>query len=513
MKNAYRWMRPLLAAMLLFIGLKAQAQQPWRPFRPGLIYAFSGPGSGSAHTLRLDSAFVTATGDSSWTFKRLMRTSDNREQSTNPSGHYRKSRNNLFGARLTWQRTQGAFVLENMAESGFQTAISLQLRPQALVGSTWTASGVPVITATLTSRGWQPVNASAGSPSDSVAVISLSSGQVVRLSRTYGLLQGPQWLGVAASAPQWTQARLPMTLAQSPYNPTLLFNLQPGDEMGYYNDPFMGSLFPSFPSSESYTLRRILSRQLTADSLSFTYQEQTRTNFFATPTGGTARTETYPIYVGRWAISLRTGNSRQFPVLPLLTGEYVNASAGSVPPLLVGRGILMNSNVNGCIPSGLYIGFIEVFPGFNAPAKQYSTGIDIGWQQQYSLALGLGPVYTGDTRLVYYRRSVGAGSSVSCGSPQGFANLLPTRAAQAVALATLHPNPAAESATLTLAQPARPGQRLRLTDALGRQVWSGPVATGQTSVAVPLAGQPAGLYLLHMLSAEGTATTWKLNHE
>ncbi len=78
---------------------------------------------------------------------------------------------------------------------------------------------------------------------------------------------------------------------------------------------------------------------------------------------------------------------------------------------------------------------------------------------------------------------------------------------------TLHPNPAPEAATLTLAQPARVGAALRLTDALGRTVWSAPVATGQTVASVPLVGQPAGLYLLHLTGPDGATATWKLTHE
>ncbi|MBJ6108373.1 T9SS type A sorting domain-containing protein [Hymenobacter sp. BT523] len=511
MKHFYLLARPLLAVVMLVSTFSARAQQAWRPFRPGLIYAFSGPGSNSALTLRLDSAYVTASGDSAWGFRRIVKLSNGGEQSTNPFGVYRKSRNNLFGARLLWQRNPAAFVLENVAEGGFQPAFSLQLRPQAPVGSTWVASSSPSLTATLTSRSWQPVNNAAGSPSDSVAVITLSTGQVVRLSRSYGLLQGPQWLSAVSTAPQWTQARLPMTLSQSPYNPTLLFNFQPGDEMGYFTEPFTIS---PFPSSESYTFRRILSRQLTTDSLVFTYQEQTRTNYFATPTGGTASTEVYPIYRGRWAVSLQTGKSAQFPALPLLTGEYVNAFGSQSPPLLVGRGILMNSNGNGCAPNGLYLGFIEVFPGpgFSAPVGQYSTGVDIGWRQNFSLALGLGVVSTADTRLIYYRRTLGTGIPITCGSPLTFTGLLPTRAAAAADVATLHPNPATDAAVLTLAQPARAGQFLRLTDALGRTVWNAPVSASQTTVAVPLAGRPAGLYLLHLSSPDATAT-WKLTHE
>ena len=211
MKHAYLYV--LLALATLFSIPAARAQQMWRPFRPGLIYAFSGPGSGSAHTLRLDSAYVTAADDSAWMFKRLLKTSNGREQSVTPIGIYRKSRNNLFGARLIWQRTPAAFVLENLVEGSAQAAVVLQLRPQAVVGSSWTAGTNPALTATLISRTQQLV----GTVLDSVAVITLSSGQVVRLSRTYGLLEAPQWLATASGTAQWMQALLPTTLAQSPY--------------------------------------------------------------------------------------------------------------------------------------------------------------------------------------------------------------------------------------------------------------------------------------------------------
>ena len=89
MKHAY--LHVVLALVTLFSMPAVRAQRAWRPFRPGLIRAFSGAGSGSAHTLRLDSAYVTAAGDSAWMFKQLLKTSNGREQSVNPHGIYRKS--------------------------------------------------------------------------------------------------------------------------------------------------------------------------------------------------------------------------------------------------------------------------------------------------------------------------------------------------------------------------------------------------------------------------------------
>ena len=502
MKHACLYIALALAA--LFSLPAAWAQQAWRPFRPGLIYSFSGPGSGSAHTLRLDSAYVTAAGDSAWTFARLVKTSNGQEQSINPYGIYRKSRNNLFGARLTWQRAPTAFVLENLAEGSAQAAIALQLRPRAAVGSTWAASATPALTATLTSRSQQLV----GTVPDSVVVFTLSSGQVVRLSRTYGLLEAPQWLATANGTAQWTQALLPTTLAQSLYSPVRLFNLQPGDELGYLAQPF--TITP-FPAPETYGLRRIMTRQQTADSLVFTFQEQTRTQHFGIPGGPPAGFQISSVGVSRWVFSLRTGKSPQFPALPLLTGEYAATSqSSSQSALYVGRGFIMEA-AHGCVPSGLGVSFIGVFRGFNAPTGQFSTGIDIGWRQEFSTVLALGAITASESSLMYYRRSVG--TPLTCGSFAGFVNLLLTRAAQAAALATLHPNPAPDQATLTLAQPARPGHTLRLTDALGRPVWQAAVPVGHTALTVPLAGQPAGFYLLHLNGPDGTAATWKLNHE
>ncbi|WP_460551484.1 T9SS type A sorting domain-containing protein [Hymenobacter daeguensis] len=150
-------------------------------------------------------------------------------------------------------------------------------------------------------------------------------------------------------------------------------------------------------------------------------------------------------------------------------------------------------------------------PTASGGATVYTTFPDGNWFQSFSPQLGLGPLLTGETALVYFVRNTFAGP-VICGTPTNFANLLPTRAAEAAALATLHPNPAAEAATLTLAQPARAAHRLHLTDALGRTVWSTSLTAGQTTATVPLAGQPAGLYLLH-LTGSGTNGSWKITHD
>ncbi len=133
--------------------------------------------------LRIDSAYATAGGDSVWAFNRVLRSANGSILTRYVYRQGRPSRNNLFGARLRWQPGTSAFVLENVAEGNAQAALALRLLPRAAVGSTWAASVAPVLTATLRSRSWQPTSSAPGSPSDTVAVIALSSGQELRLSR------------------------------------------------------------------------------------------------------------------------------------------------------------------------------------------------------------------------------------------------------------------------------------------------------------------------------------------
>ena len=135
MKHAYCWVTPLLVAVALLIGLRASAQQPWRP---GLIYSFStSSSSSSSFLLQLDFAYTTAGGDSAWAFNRLLRPLDGTAlQGTNAFASCRKSCNNLFGARLICQTVTTDFVLESLAKGSCQMALSLRLRPRAAVGST-----------------------------------------------------------------------------------------------------------------------------------------------------------------------------------------------------------------------------------------------------------------------------------------------------------------------------------------------------------------------------------------
>lgn len=125
---------------------------------------------------------------------------------------------------------------------------------------------------------------------------------------------------------------------------------------------------------------------------------------------------------------------------------------------------------------------------------------------------GMGMTKAGYETLNYCLKHLATGVTSSCGLSGYYTGLLPSRAAQAAAAATLYPNPATDAATLTLNEPAQPGSTLVLTDALGRQVWRTAAAANQTTFAIPLANQPAGLYLVQLLTPGAAPLTWKLNH-
>jgi hypothetical protein len=503
----------LLAALLAgALAQSAQAQTTaWRPFRPGIVYGFTqNPGTATTYsirTLRVDSAYATAAGDSVYTFNRLLR-------APVPSGNYAvKSRNNLFGARMRWQPGTSNYYLEANAESatGQATPVALLLRPRAAVGSTWTASVTPAITATLSSR------VSRVNSTDSLATITLSTGQQFIFSRATGLTQGPQWLVLSAAATTlatpWRQLGTPQP-GLYVYDPRNLFSMNTGDEMGYIASvPY---LWGSLLCQTGYRLRRITARTVTADSLIINYKEQRTITTSAMPgCGGQPGTVVSPVQNGRWAFSLRTGASPQFPFLALLTGEYrpypANSGYSSLGGLAVGNEYSIEFAGTLCLNYGSQVSFVNMYPA-SGNSSQYVGGLDaLAKSEAYDVGVKMGPYFFQDAynnSLSYFQKS-----GVVCGSPANFTTLLPSRAAEAAAAATLHPNPAAEAAMLTLTAPTRPGTVLTLTDALGRRVWSHEVAAGQTSLPIALGGQPAGLYLVQLVAPSAAPLTWKLQHQ
>jgi len=480
----------LLAALLMgALSQQAQAQTTaWRPFRPGLVYHFQNAGSDSLFTLRVDSAYVAGS-DSVYRFNRVLRRVS--------AGRYTKSSNNLFGNSLTVKNAPREFTLQMLAEAAITqspgapavAAQTVNLRPQAPVGSSWPLS--PTVTATLTARTLRTLD---GTP-DSVATITGSDGRLFEIGKQSGLITAPRGLGTAATA---RVMRLHKTPQPQVYyqQPKDIYDFQPGDELGYFSQSTQVAA-----CSDMRRLLRIVSRQQTADSLIYHTQQQGMSVAYGPPYCPGPFQQTFqPAYQKRVAYALRPAKATTGDPLGLLTYEYTLGPTTIALMLPITR--ITTCNVTRYQISTtllFYKGspFLSPDPDFIV-ANKYSTG--------------LGRTNAGYEDLIYYLKYAPTGGSTSCGTSSPFATLLPSRATEATAAATLHPNPASEAATLTLAAPTQPGTTLTLTDALGRRVWSAEVVSGQTVLPIPLTSQPAGLYLVQLLAPGAALLTWKLQH-
>ena len=484
MKNNYLFM--FLAAMGL--GQQAWGQATaWRPFRPNLVYHFQNSTADSLYTLKVDSAYAVGP-DSVFAFNRVLRQV--------PGGQLVKSRNNLFGARLVVSPAN-EFVLEVQAEAGSTAyptvppllAQSIKLKPRAAVGSSWAASAGT--TATLTSRTVRVINGQ----SDSVAVVTLSDGRVVELSRRYGLVAAPRLLGAGAGR-QLQLHQLPQP--QALYTlPASIYDFQPGDEFGYTD---RSQITATAACTAYLSLSRIVSRQQTADSLIYTQYSQSAKIENDLPHCPSPLTVTYSATaLRRSAYALRPTPNGSYNTAGLLTYGYQQVSTSSLVVVLPTSSSSTCGATRYATPSLLLVRLAN--SAAFVPLSDYPI--------ISRLLTGLGNVQSGSNALTYSYKHL-AGNALTCGSSQPYATLLPTRAAQAAQVATLHPNPATTLATLTLAAAAPAGTTLTLTNALGRQCWSQPVAAGQTTLAVPVAGLPTGLYLVQLALPGQPALTWKL---
>ncbi|HLK96385.1 MAG TPA: T9SS type A sorting domain-containing protein, partial [Hymenobacter sp.] len=101
----------------------------------------------------------------------------------------------------------------------------------------------------------------------------------------------------------------------------------------------------------------------------------------------------------------------------------------------------------------------------------------------------------------------------TCGNRMNFGTLLPTKAARRAATFQLYPNPASETATLTLPAPARTITTVRVLDGLGRAVSSQQLTTGQTTANVSLQGLATGVYLVEVQAVGETPQYLRLQHQ
>ncbi|MBC8083270.1 MAG: hypothetical protein H7Z21_08665 [Hymenobacter sp.] len=509
-------MKHLYHFLLLYFGLSclpAQAQN-WRPFRPNNdVHAFRGVSADTILTLRLDSA-GTLGADSVYYFNRTM------QRVGNGSSPWRKSRNNQFGRQLCYnvaQRTYTFWWDGGASASGFGLDYALVLKPFAQVGATWTSLDIDVgVPTTLVSRGTMLIDG----VTDSIATFRVGRnlpGVQVVLSKRFGLVSAPKDLRVfSPTAPILTLARRPAPAGLSYYNPLTLLDLQPGDELGYYGEPI--PIFTTFACYSDWQLRRVVSRQLTADSVTYIFQQQNRTTYSNAPSCPGGGPIVSPVTQVRVVASRRTGiwagsgmpNLQMLPVnTELLAYEYRIVPTSSRVAVMMGHPVVATRSGSSC--GGPALLRQQMLYRYNNMLFMDDPAIDaIGWQQ--SVAEGVGPVLQLEQRLVYARRTVN-GVVQTCGSRANFGTLLSTKAARRVAAFQLFPNPAAEAATLRLPQPARAGTTVRLLDGLGRAVRTQQLAAGQSTATLPLRGLRVGVYVVEVQVAGEAPQRLRLQHQ
>jgi hypothetical protein len=505
MKQLYRLL--LLCACLS--ALPAAAQQ-WRPFRPnGDVHAFRGASADTVLTLRLDSAAVAGT-DSVYFFNRILRRANG--AALGLGANWQKSRNNQFGTQMRYNVAQRTYVLywNGGVTNGFSLDRALVLKPFVPVGTTWSSAYTDYgVQTTLLSRGTALIDG----VQDSIATFQVNRSLTVVLSKHYGLVSAPKDLAFGLPAPKMlTLARRPAAAGQSYYNPLLLLDLQPRDELGYYADPMGLSMFPCF---NSRMMRSVTCRVVTADSIVYTFLQQSKTTYNGFTGCQPAGSTLSPITASRAAASLRTGRwagSSLNYLLPtgtdLLAYEYRSQSAGVLVSVLMGYPVVPGQTGSACggpaalkqaVKYQIANGLFYDDPAVDAP----------GWYEL--VAAGVGVVKQSESQLVYARRTVNGAVQI-CGTRSDFATILSAKAAPALVPLQLYPNPAGSSALLTV--PAATGAAtVRLLDGLGRIVSTQPLAAGQHTATVDLHGLATGVYVVEVLTPGSAPQHVRLQHQ
>lgn len=508
MKRLYGRLLALGLTLQWLLSLSAAAQvTAWRPFRPGLVYAFRTAKADTLFTLRVDSLSVNGP-DSVYHFNRTVRVLR--------FNRYVPTTNNLFGARMQFRPGSGTYTFYLDADV-LGSARQWTLHTGGAVGSSYKQPELlsqPASLATALSRETRQILP--GVHDEVLTLRTAPDEDSLVFSRQYGAVQLPRHLyGSRPGSRPLYLAEMPVPISESRYySAAKLFDFQPGDEFGYKSNEI--SLTP-FPCSETLTLRRIMTRLQTADSLIYTYLEQRQHYTLSVGAPGCATTPANtvsPITRSRLAISRRTGRSPQHRFLGLFTLEpaALSRDGGHITSLVMGLPIQGHRALDGCADAGPLASNVYLYGRHSLPGGAivaFGQVADAGCIETF--AAGIGELNDCSKSLSCIRRQLPEGQRTECGTCNDFNTLLPTRAAQATRAATLHPNPATNAATLTLAAPTQPGAMLLLADALGRAVWSRPVLAGQTALPVPLAGCPAGLYLVRLLLPGSAPLAWKLN--
>lgn len=493
-------MRSFLPALLTTALLAptlalSQTTMDYRPFRPGHTHTYQTQASASVYpvmrTVRLGAGELRGT-DSVYHFAPAYR--EVAGDTLNPSclppafGVYMvQNPNSPFGAEMQ-VAANGEYLLR------MSTGRTVRLQSRGLhVGNSWQFCNNPLITATVTQRTVQLLG-TAQVP-DSVVVLTLSTGDSVALSKNYGLLAGLD-LRTLQVAPRPTLTFLTVPergLGGLPNDAPV--DWQPGDSVLWY-----GSSNATIACSHYWSLTCYRTRRTNPAGDTVYYggtQQYISINYSGGPCGpgGTSVGPVMPFtearYMGPSTQGLLLG---QLSGVPGTTQRFVNRGAYYLP-----------GTAAGCF-AGWRFSYTEIY-SVDSCTQALSYGPP-DWGTYYETLAGFGRISGGSAwdsgSISWYRH----GSTI-CGSLMGFPRsvflatpaLLPEKAVQ------LYPNPATESARLSLSGTKGGALTLTVTDALGRLTWRQQTTIGpDAEVALPVQSWPRGVYLVRVQLPEGGRT-------
>ncbi|MGI4869545.1 MAG: T9SS type A sorting domain-containing protein [Janthinobacterium lividum] len=488
MRNPYYL---LATAFALLAAPRAYAQQPWQPFRPALTYQFdeaATPGD-TTHTLRLGAGTLVpgTTTDSLFQFTGRVGKLVGPYSTSNCNGTQRLRPDNLFGATL---RSQPKAVFTLAAANGH----TLTLRPRAALGVSW-ATGLPGLTASVTSRGVASV---LGSPADSVVTIQFSDGEIVRLSKQAGWLEGPSldsYLNGRNRRRHLTLTALPERhLGTAVMGALAVFDYQPGDYFQRHRRSYSG--FGQFLCQEGWLQDSVLTRQTSRTGDTLTYTIRTRSRYLGYGSVGSPFCST-PSVVTTYASTstlVVIGSKAEDNGYQKLTGFY----SGPINGTGEWTSTVSRNNVRFGGRPEYSQSFLKTCSTSSADSVTMYVIADGGRIDRY--AAGLGLTYLASLsdfmELTAFRKG-----SQTWGTffAKGF--LLATRAERAAATTSAFPNPFDDGLTASFTLTRTQAVAATLHDVLGRAVrttTTGALPAGAQQLVLPTAGLPAGVYTLHL---------------
>ena len=504
MKNAYHFL-PALAA-LLAAAPAAHAQQAWQPFRAGLVcqYTETGTLGDTTHTLQLaPGAPVAGSPDTVYRFNQRVPRGVVYPSWAGGGTGYQLVADNLFGATL---RAQPGAVFVLAAANGR----TLTLRPRTPLGQNW-AAGPAGLTGHVISRGLAPV---LGGTPDSVALIMLSDGQNIRLSKRHGLLDGPSLDSYLNGRNR--QRSLSLTALDGRgsagtlvVGPRAAYDFQPGDLFQRHGT--FTTLYGSL-CSQTWTQDSVLTRRVsrTGDSVTYTIRTRMLSRSYGSagaPAGFCSSTGSS--YTNAVNTQLVTANAATPPsITNTFTAFTSGQSFGMVgsPAFRGSRYLrrfewqqqLCQAMGNSALDSMQLSLVLD-----NSQVTRYGNGLGRTFNSVYSFG-----DFTEET-LVAYRK----GPEV-WGTFFSFRQLLAARTVLPAATTAAFPQPFGASLMVKF-DLARPQPvRLALHDALGRTVLAqpaAPLAAGPQQLVLATSHLPTGLYTLHIeLLGEGRSEVLKV---